>query len=119
MKEKENNVFNNRIVINHNYGTVTRPQIVNQQTVKTTTGDLYSQLLDFLDKLEEEDFDLPQQTRQSIIEQADRLLSELEDGTASKNRLKQFHDFLYQSMPEMQLVSTCSGVISALSDLLK
>lgn len=117
MNEKTHNVFNNRIVINDNHGTIGDPQIINQQTVYKS-NDLQEELLYFLEELEE-DVNLPLETKQEVIKQTSDLITDLASGTASKNRLKKFHEFLHQTMPEMQLVSTCSGVISVLSDILK
>lgn len=117
MAKKENNVFNNSFVINDNHGSITEPKIINYQTINESS-DLRTELLNFLEELEE-NINIPPKTKRAITEQTGSLIADLENGTASKNRLKQFHHFLHESLPELQLTATCSGLISALADVLK
>jgi len=117
LKDKENNVFHNNIVINDNHGQIGEPKIINQQAVYKSNN-LLEELLDFLEKVKE-DKSLSKKTKQEVIKETSDLIKDLTNDNASKNRLKQFHQFLHQTMPEMQLMSTCSGVISAISDILK
>lgn len=66
-----------------------------------------------MDQLNNNEFNISKRTKQQVRNETTHLIEDVENGEVPKNRLKQFHQYLQDSIPEMQLTATASAINTA------
>ncbi|SHF02059.1 hypothetical protein SAMN05444392_106106 [Seinonella peptonophila] len=116
MEDKQNQYFHgDNIQINtaNDQGTVNANMNVTQNSMEMKK--LLSLFEKFIKDLEQSD-QIDNESKEDILRETQHVISDVKDQKINKKGLTRFHNFLKESMPEMQLAATTLASASALND---